>query len=145
MKRNLLFKLEDQQWDSDPFQLTESNGKLYGRGTCDMKGFIAVCMAFAPKFAVANLQIPIHFAFSYDEEVGCVGVASLVNHIAALDPKPKYCFVGEPTSMTIVNGHKSKAAYRVVITGHECHSSLIHQGVNAVEYAALIIAELRVT
>ena len=124
--------------------MIESDGRLYGRGTCDMKGFIAVCMALAPKFATANLQVPIHYAFSYDEEIGCAGVGSMIDFLSTLEIKPKYCFVGEPTSMNVVNGHKGKGGFRVTVTGHECHSSLIHLGVNAIEYAALIISELRV-
>lgn len=109
-----------------------------------MKGFVAVCMSFAKDFANANLKIPIHFAFSYDEEVGCTGVRSLTDYVSKLSIKPLCCFVGEPTMMKVVRKHKGKQNVDCSITGFECHSSLVHQGVNAVEYGAELIRKIRV-
>ena len=134
-----------QQWDTNPFEIAEVGDKLYGRGTCDMKGFIAICMAFAKDFSTAKLKIPIHMAFSFDEEVGAAGVHPMTNYIAKLDIKPKCCFVGEPTMMKVVAKHKGYQSFKINIRGFECHSSLVHQGVNAVEYASEIISKLRVS
>uniref|UniRef100_A0A7S4M6R0 Peptidase M20 dimerisation domain-containing protein n=1 Tax=Vannella robusta TaxID=1487602 RepID=A0A7S4M6R0_9EUKA len=132
-----------QKWDTDPFEIVESDGKLYGRGTCDMKGFVAVCMAFAQDFASADLKMPIHFAFSYDEEIGCLGVRSMAAHIQNQEVKPFCCFVGEPTMMRVVNKHKGKQYFECNVSGFECHSSLIHQGVNAVEFASELVSKIR--
>ena len=136
--------IEGQSWDTDPFEVVEKDGYFYGRGTCDMKGFVAVCMTFAEKFAQADLKIPIHFAFSYDEEVGCIGVHSLTDYLATLSMKPFACFVGEPTMMQVVRKHKGIQAVFVDVKGFECHSSLVHQGVNAIEYASEIVCTMRV-
>jgi acetylornithine deacetylase len=132
-----------QSWTSDPFQLVERDGRLYGRGTTDMKGFVAVCLAMVPEIRRANLSMPIHLAFSYDEEVGCVGVRPLLRELSLATTKPLGCFVGEPTQMQIVIGHKGKHAVRANFRGLACHSSLAPTGVNAVEYAAELITEIR--
>ena len=133
-----------QAWDTDPFTIHEKDGRLFGRGTCDMKGFVAVCMAFAKQFSEADLKVPIYFAFSYDEEIGCKGVLSMIDYVRSLEVKPSYCFVGEPTSMQVVRKHKGKSYISTSVTGFECHSSLIHLGVNAVEYAAELLTKITV-
>ena len=136
--------IDGQEWDSDPFKVIEKDLKLFGRGTCDMKSFVAICLAYAPKFLERGLETPIHLAFSHDEEVGCVGVRSLVTKLAdEIRPKPMMCIVGEPTSMQVVIGHKGKLSYKCIVRGLEAHSSLAPQGVNAVEYAAELIAYLK--
>ena len=135
--------VDGQDWDSDPFTIVRKNGKLYGRGTCDMKSFIAVCLAFAPKFLERGLETPIHFAFSYDEEVGCIGVRRLIDMVNGLGVKPRMCIVGEPTDMRVTIGHKGKRSYRAKVRGREAHSSLAPSGVNAVEYAAEAVAYLK--
>ncbi|MDR3517614.1 MAG: acetylornithine deacetylase [Azospirillaceae bacterium] len=135
--------VDGQSWDSDPFTLTERDGRFYGRGTADMKSFIAVALAFAPRFAAAPLTTPVHFAFSYDEEVGCVGVHTLLDHLKQAPVRPALCIVGEPTNMQVITGHKGKLAVRCHVHGHSCHSSLAPHGVNAVEYAAEMITYLR--
>ena len=135
--------VEGQDWVTDPFTLTEQGGKLFGRGTSDMKGFLACCLALAPKMATAPLKAPLHIAFSYDEEVGCVGVRDLIDRLNLWDFRPRGCFVGEPTSMHVVTGHKAKRALRGVVTGTPGHSSLAPSFVNAIEYAAEFLVELR--
>jgi acetylornithine deacetylase len=123
--------------------LSKRFGKLYGRGTSDMKSFIAVCLALAPEFAARPLSMPVHFAFSFDEEVGCVGVRRLIDDIKHLEIQPRLCIVGEPTEMKAVIGHKGKKSVRCKVAGHECHSALNHRGVNAVEIAAELVGRLR--
>ena len=136
--------IDGQEWDSDPFDVIEKDLKLFGRGTCDMKSCVAICLAYAPKFLERGLETPIHFAFSHDEEVGCVGVRSLVTKLTnEIRPKPMMCIVGEPTSMQVIIGHKGKLSYKCIVRGLEAHSSLAPQGVNAVEYAAELIAYLK--
>ena len=135
--------VEGQDWSSDPFALSQRYGKLYGRGTADMKSFIAVCLALAPEFAARRLAMPIHFAFSYDEEVGCVGVRRLIGDLAQLPVAPRLCIVGEPTEMKAVIGHKGKKSVRCHVEGHECHSAMNDRGVNAVEIAAELVVRLR--
>lgn len=132
-----------QAWSSDPFRLRRDNGRLYGRGTCDMKGFIAVCMAKSEAMARAPLVKPLHFVFSYDEEVGCLGARKLLPMLAASNIDALGCFVGEPTGMDVVIGHKAKRNLRGRVNGKACHSSLAPLGVNAVEYAAEWIAGAR--
>lgn len=131
-----------QEWTSDPFTLTERDGRLYGRGTADMKGFLACCLAKVPQMVSAPLKRPIHLAFSYDEEVGCLGVMRLIDELAARGETFEACFVGEPTEMGVVTAHKAKRAYEVHVRGRACHSSLAPQGVNALSYAARIIGEV---
>ena len=132
-----------QNWDSDPFQVVQKDSRLFGRGTADMKSFIAVALAYVPEIMQANLKTPVHFAFSFDEEIGCVGVRHLLKMMADMPIKPAMCIVGEPTSMQVVNAHKGKLAQRVTVTGLEAHSSLPHIGVNAVDYAAELIVYIR--
>ncbi len=134
--------VDGQDWSSDPFAVEERGGRLYGRGTCDMKGFVAVALALVPEFAAAPLAAPLHLAFSYDEEVGCIGVRRLLAELAASGIRPAACIVGEPTNMEVVRAHKGKLSYRCHVRGYECHSSLAPRGVNAVEYAAALIAHL---
>lgn len=124
--------VDGQPWTSDPFAITERDGRLYGRGTCDMKGFVALALA-AAKAAGAGpaLSRPIHLALSYDEEVGCLGAPSMIARIAQELPAPAAVIVGEPTNMEVVSGHKSISTWTVTVTGHEAHSSLTHLGLSA--------------
>ncbi len=135
--------VEGQAWTSDPFTLTRREGRVHGRGTCDMKGFLAVCLAIVPVMKAAKLRSPIHLAISYDEETGCTGVRQMLREIAKLPVKPLGCFVGEPTSMDVVIGHKSKHSMRAYIRGKACHSAWPAGGVNAVEAAAELIGLIR--
>ena len=132
-----------QNWHSDPYQLKTSDEILTGRGTCDMKGFIACVLAALPQLTERKLQTPIHLAFSYDEEIGCVGARQLVDTMAGFEVKPKLGLIGEPTSMNMVLAHKGKLSYRVRLSGLSCHSAYISSGVNAVEYAAELIGFIR--
>jgi acetylornithine deacetylase len=134
--------VDGQPWTTDPFQTVERDGRLFGRGTCDMKGFIACALSAVPSFIKAKLAKPIHFAFSCDEEVGCRGVHPMIGHIKANVPKPGAVIVGEPTSMKVVNAHKSAIRFETEVSGHEAHSSCTHLGVNAIMVAAELIAEL---
>ena len=111
--------VEGQAWDSDPFALHAHDGLLYGRGTCDMKGFIAVALAKLPQMTRKPLKSPVHFAFSYDEELGCLGAHSLVDHILESPVPPRLCIVGEPTSMKLITGHKGVGDYCCVVHGRE--------------------------
>lgn len=135
--------VDGQDWNSDPFTLGLRDGRLYGRGTADMKSFVAVVLAHMREMAQADLTMPVHLAFSYDEEVGCVGVRRLIEMIAGLPVQPALCVVGEPTSMKVAVAHKGKRAMRVRVRGLECHSSLAPHGVNAVEYAAELVVFIR--
>lgn len=135
--------VDGQNWSTDPFALTEKNGRLYGRGTCDMKGFVACALAALPGLAAAPLKRPVHFAFSYDEEVGCQGAPSMIRAIAAGHPRPSSVLVGEPTGMKVVTGHKGLYSVRVEITGHEAHSSLVNSGACAVTNAVILMDFLR--
>ena len=134
--------VDGQRWASNPFELTEREGRLYGRGTCDMKGFIAVALAMVPKFKGAKLKTPIHLALSCDEEVGCKGVRPLVAHMRDHMKKPRAVIVGEPTSMQVVNAHKGAITFSTEVTGHEAHSSLTDQGVNAIMVAGELLGEI---
>jgi acetylornithine deacetylase len=135
--------VDGQQWASDPFKLVERDGKLYGRGSADMKSFIAVALAKVPDFLAQPLAVPIHLALTYDEEVGCLGVRTLIAALAPKDVKPRLCVIGEPTLMQPVIGHKGSRRLRCHVHGHEAHSSLTHRGVNAVETAAELVAHLK--
>jgi acetylornithine deacetylase len=132
----------DQDWSSDPFQMVVRDGKLFGRGACDMKGFIAAATAMAPHYASLNPSRPIHFAFTYDEEVGCFGAQALARSLKERDIRPSVCIVGEPTMMRIIEGHKGCYEYSTHFTGLEGHGSGPDLGVNAVEYAARYVARL---
>lgn len=134
--------VDGQPWTSDPFALTARDDRLYGRGTCDMKGFIAVILSMVPQFAKAALKSPIHLALSCDEEVGCRGVRPLVAHMRDHLPKPRAVIVGEPTSMKVVNAHKSALTFSTDVTGLEAHSSLTDQGVNAIMVAGELLSEI---
>lgn len=135
--------VDDQHWDTDPFRATQIEDRIYGRGTCDMKGFIAVILAFIPQFKQAKLTKPVHLALSYDEEVGCIGARHLIAEIEKLNIKPTACIVGEPTEMRPVTAHKGIHLFRCRFHGFAVHSSLVNQGCNALEYAAQLIAWLR--
>ncbi len=132
----------DQNWTSDPFVMREDGGRLYGRGTCDMKGFIAATLAMAPQLAQQVRDRPLHFAFTYDEEVGCAGAEHLAQNLSERGIKPALAIIGEPTSMRIVNGHKGCCEYTARFQGLEGHGSTPDLGVNAVEYAARYVAYL---
>lgn len=134
--------VEGQNWTLDPWRLNQKDGLIYGRGTTDMKGFISVVLASVPNMVSAELRKPIHLCLSYDEEIGCLGIRSLLEYLSVQDNRPEACFVGEPTDMEVVIGHKGKLATRCRVKGHACHSSLAPQGVNAVEFAAKVITFL---
>ncbi|WP_375789470.1 acetylornithine deacetylase [Bradyrhizobium sp. Pha-3] len=132
-----------QDWSHNPFELVERDGRLYGRGTTDMKGFVAVCLAMVPEMLAAGLKTPINLAISYDEEIGCVGVRPMLREVARKPVKPLGCFVGEPTRMQVIIGHKGKHGVRATFRGLARHSSIAPDGVNAIEYAADLITEIR--
>ncbi len=130
---------DGQNWLTDPFKLKKKGSKLYGRGTADMKGFIAVVLSLIEKIKINNLKKPLHLIFSYDEEVGCIGIQKLIPFLKKLEPKPKFCIVGEPTEMKLVNQHKGKKNYYICFHGVEAHSSLIDDGVNSISYCSKFI------
>ena len=134
--------VDGQPWTSDPWTLTLKDGRLHGRGCCDMKGFLALALAAAPELAKAPLVRPAHLAFSYDEEVGCLGAPSMIEEIARVLPRPQAVIVGEPTNMEAVRGHKGISVYRVTVSGREAHSSLTHLGVSAVMAAVKLMGLL---
>jgi acetylornithine deacetylase len=135
--------VDDQDWTSDPFALRETDGRLYGRGSADMKGFIATALALAPDFKDRVNRTPIHIAISYDEEVGCIGVSRLIDQIGMAEARPIACVVGEPTRMSPVIGQKGLHVFRCHAHGREAHSSRTPHGVNAVEAAAELIARIK--
>jgi acetylornithine deacetylase len=135
--------VEGQNWSSDPFLLAKRGDNLYGRGSADMKGFIACCLAMAEVAVTRKLKTPIHFAFSYDEEIGCIGVRRLIDMLKTLPVRPRFCIVGEPTMLQVVTAHKGKLGYRVTAHGLEAHSSLAPIGVNAIYMACDLISEIR--
>ena len=132
-----------QNWSTDPFVMSRRHSNLYGRGTADMKGFIACCLAMAARVDQSKLKTPIHFAFSYDEEIGCIGVRRLLDMLKTLPFRPRFCIVGEPTMLQVVTAHKGKLGFRVTAHGLEAHSSLAPIGVNAIYMACDLIAEIR--
>jgi acetylornithine deacetylase len=134
--------VEGQNWSSDPFTLTLRDNKLYGRGSCDMKGFLACVLASVPLFKSRKLNEPVHIIVSYDEEVGCTGVRPLIKMLGNELPKPKAIIVGEPTDMTTIDAHKRIDSYLTAVTGREAHSSMPQLGVNAIAVAAKLILEL---
>jgi acetylornithine deacetylase len=132
-----------QPWDTDPFTLTEKDGRLYGRGTCDMKGFIACVLALVPELKERKLRVPLHILLSYDEEVGCTGVKPMIDQLGVSLPKPRLVFVGEPSLMTVVDAHKGGYRFRTDVMGKDAHSSKPQLGVGAIMVAADLIAELK--
>lgn len=135
--------VDGQDWGSDPFSLTEKDGKLYGRGTADMKGFIAASLALVPHFLSLKRTKPLHLAFSYDEEVGCLGAPVMLAALKQRGVRPEGCVVGEPTGMRVVVAHKGMNLYRCRVHGKAAHSSLTTRGCNAIEHAARLICHLR--
>src|SRR5580692_5988597 len=139
--------VDGQDWNTDPFVATERDGKLYARGSADMKGFIGIILTQAPKFIAAlndnRLDAPLHYALSYDEEVGCLGVRGLIKDLKENGIRPAGCVVGEPTSMQPIIAHKGMNRFRCAVHGREAHSSYVTHGVNAIEYAARLIVYIR--
>ena len=131
--------VDGQPWSSDPFTMVERDGKLYGRGTCDMKGFIALALARAAAFRQQAKRVPVHYAFSFDEEVSCNGVRHLLADLPTGERRPRLAIIGEPTSMTVANAHKGAAILTTRITGLEGHSSAPDKGVNAIMAGAEIL------
>lgn len=134
--------VDGQNWTSDPFVLAERDGRLYGRGTCDMKGFLACALAAVPDFQRRQLKVPIHFAFSYDEEIGCLGVRPLIAELGKSLINPRVVIVGEPTSMSVVDAHKGPVRWHVEIEGRAAHSSMAHLGANAITATGVLLQEL---
>lgn len=132
-----------QEWDSDPFTVVERDGKYFGRGTADMKGFLACVLAAVPAFKASVLKTPIHLAFSYDEEVGCTGVRPMLDEFGTRITRPRMVIVGEPTSMRVVDAHKGPVRWHVSVKGRAAHSCMAHLGANAISAAAKLIGELR--
>ena len=128
-----------QKWQTDPWQVTERNGKLYGRGTCDMKGFLANVLAMIPVMTEAELKRPIQIAFSRDEEIGCIGAPPMISKIRQDFPPAQIAIIGEPSMLKVVTGHKGGTAISVHVKGHEVHSSIMHQGVSAIMFGARLI------
>jgi acetylornithine deacetylase len=131
-----------QAWDSDPFHLTERDGRLYGRGSADMKGFIALALALVPEALARPLRTPLHLALSFDEEVGCLGAPLLVRALPEGAARPRLVIIGEPTEMRVANAHKSCHVFRTRIGGHEAHASTPERGVSAIMAAAGFIGEI---
>lgn len=132
--------VDGQPWSTDPWVLTEKpDGNLYGRGSCDMKGFVATALAHVPTFQRAKLKVPMHFAFSYDEEVGCLGAHSLAEKLMGAVPRPRAVIIGEPTMMGVVNAQNNGGGLIATFTGFEAHSSMTHLGVSAIHFAGEFI------
>ena len=131
--------VDGQDWQSDPFKPEVRDGLLYGRGSCDMKGFIGAALALLPKMQATKLAKPIHFALSYDEEVGCAGAPLMIADLQKRGVRPDGCIVGEPTSMRPIIAHKGINTYHCCVRGFAAHSSLTPKGLNAIEYAARLI------
>ncbi len=134
--------VDGQDWSTDPWTVVERDGRLYGRGTADMKSFPAVALALVPEMVQRGLRTPVHIALSYDEEVGCLGVHGLLAQLQAHGPRPRAVIIGEPTEMRVVNAHKTGAMLRTIVRGRAFHSSKTQHGVNAIAYGAELIAEL---
>ena len=135
--------VDGQAWNTDPFKATVIGDKLFGRGVADMKSYIATALVIAPKYLASNADAPLHLALSYDEEVGCIGVRSLIKDLTEMGLKTAGCIVGEPTLMQPIIAHKGTHRFRCNIVGREAHSSYTTQGVNSIEYAARIIVYIR--
>jgi acetylornithine deacetylase len=134
--------VEGQAWTSDPFRARTDDGRLFGRGAADMKGFLACVLRLVPDLVAARLRKPAILAFSYDEELGCKGAPGLIDDLLAALPAPEGCLVGEPTLLRLIDGHKGKAGFRCIVTGREGHSALPAYGANAVIAAARIVGEI---
>jgi len=134
--------VDGQPWVTDPWALTEKDGKLYGRGTCDMKSFSAIALSLVPEFLERGLNVPIHFALSYDEEVGCTGVGGMIEGLGEAIPTPRCAIIGEPTNMKVVNGNKGIRAFRTTVEGKESHSSLPENGASAILFSVELINHL---
>lgn len=134
--------VDDQDWLRDPFRMVESDARLYGRGTCDMKGFIAAAVAKAPDYAAIAPKRPLHFSFTYDEEIGCLGAQSLAAWLTEHGIRPSLAIIGEPTMMQVVEGHKGCCEYTTHFHGQAGHGSMPDMGVNAVEYAVRYVSRL---
>lgn len=132
-----------QNWSHDPFEMVERDGRLYGRGTTDMKGFLAAAIRAALIASERELKVPLHLAFSYDEELGCLGVRGLIDALAARPDRPAMCIIGEPTGMKIASGHKGKTSYRACCHGREGHSALAPNALNALHLGTAFIASLQ--
>ncbi|MCC5793013.1 MAG: acetylornithine deacetylase [Legionellaceae bacterium] len=135
--------VEGQIWDTDPFIATERDSKIYGRGTCDMKGFIAVLLALAPEIKAMPLKKPVHFSLTCDEEIGCLGVPDVLEYIRQEKLQPEACIVGEPSAMKPVTGHKGRLVFHAQFKGQSSHSSLAPYACNAIEYACRLINFIR--
>ena len=135
--------VDGQAWDSDPFKATVIDGKIFGRGSADMKSFLASALTLVPQFLSSKMDAPLHLALSYDEEVGCIGVRSLIEDLQNIGLKTAGCIVGEPTMMQPIIAHKGTHRFRCCVTGREAHSSYTTHGVNSIEYAARIIVYIR--
>ncbi len=131
--------VDGQDWHTDPFSIVEKDGKLFGRGTCDMKAFSAIALALVPEFMERGLKVPLHFALSYDEEIGCVGVHGMVEQLPDAIPAPRCVIVGEPTDMKVISANKGMRVFRTTVTGKESHSSLPANGASAILYANELI------
>ncbi|MDA7987318.1 MAG: acetylornithine deacetylase, partial [Alphaproteobacteria bacterium] len=139
--------IDGQEWTRPAFEMTEEGGKLYGRGSCDMKGFVACALTAAERAAelhrAGKLKTPLHLAFSYDEEVGCIGVQGMIKTLAGEGVRPLFCIVGEPSEMRIATGHKGKVTFAARCIGREAHSALVTSGVNAIYLASELVGEVR--
>ncbi|MDA7981630.1 MAG: acetylornithine deacetylase [Alphaproteobacteria bacterium] len=139
--------IDGQEWTRPAFEMTEEGGKLYGRGSCDMKGFVACALTAAERAAELHrrgkLKTPLHLAFSYDEEVGCIGVQGMIKTLAGEGVRPLFCIVGEPSEMRIATGHKGKVTFAARCIGREAHSALVTSGVNAIYLASELVGEVR--
>jgi acetylornithine deacetylase len=135
--------VEGQNWTVPPFELTQSDGKVFGRGTTDMKGFIASVLRVAALAGQTDLETPLHIALSYDEEIGCVGVRSMIDMLSQAPFRPKFCIVGEPTLLSVATGHKGKTGCRMTCTGREGHSALAPTALNAIYMATDMINVIR--
>ena len=135
--------VDGQAWDTNPFQAHIADGKIYGRGAVDMKGFIAASLAMLPAYMASDLKQPLHLALTYDEEVGCIGVQTLIKDLQSANIQPAGCFIGEPTRMQVMTGHKGMRVTRCNVRGLEAHSSMVPEAVNAIEYAARLIEKIR--
>jgi acetylornithine deacetylase len=135
--------VDGQPWDTDPFTATLQGDRIYGRGACDMKSYVAAALAATPQFLAAELKAPVHFALSYDEEIGCLGVRGLIEDLERNGIRPGGCIVGEPTGMQPVIANKGFRSFRCAVRGKEAHSALAPHGVNAIDYAARLVAHIR--